>query len=217
MLKAINAKTNMIILCNPNNPTGTKIERNEIIKIIEKAQENNALVLVDEAYFDVCKETVIDLINESNNLVVLRSFSKGAGLGGLRIGFLASNREIIEVLLKAGSPYSVSSLSAIAALASMKDKKYTEKYISDVLKAKEFILNEFRKLGIKTYPSSANFFLAKFSNPKLIAEKLRKKGILVRNRSDYPLIEGCLRIGVGTQKQMRFFICKLKKILEELK
>jgi histidinol-phosphate aminotransferase len=214
MLKAINAKTSMVILCNPNNPTGTKIEGTEIIKIIEKAQEKNCLVLVDEAYFGVCKETVINLVNEFSNLVVLRSFSKGPGLGGLRIGFLTSNKKIIEVLLKASSPYSVSSLSVIAALASLEDKEYTEKYISEVLKAREITLNEFKKLGIKTFPTSANFFLAKFDNPKLIVEKLKEKGILVRDRSSYPLIEGCIRIGVGTQKQMKYFIECLKEAIK---
>jgi histidinol-phosphate aminotransferase len=214
MLKAINSKTNLVILCNPNNPTGTKIERKNIIKIIKKAEKNNCLILVDEAYFDISKETVIDLVNDYSNLVVLRSFSKGAGLAGLRIGFLASNKKIIDILLKAGSPYSISSLSVIAALASLKDKEFIDSYISEVIKAREFTLNEFKKLGIKTFPTNANFFLAEFNNPKKIVEKLKEKKILVRDRSNYPLIKNCIRIGIGTQKQMQYFISSLKEVLK---
>ncbi len=217
ILKAIKPKTNLVVLCNPNNPTGTKIERKTIIKVIEKAEENNCIVLVDEAYYDVCKETVIDLIDKYSNLVVLRSFSKGAGLAGLRIAFLASCKKIISVLLKAGSPYSVSSLSVIGVLAALKDKEYTEKYIKEVLNAREFTLNEFNKMQIKTFPTSANFFIAKFGeNASLISKKLREKNILVRDRSRYSLLEGCIRIGIGTQKQTEFFVEELKKILEEV-
>lgn len=217
MLETIKPETNMVILCNPNNPTATKIERKTITEMIEKAEENNCLVLVDEAYYDVCKETVIDLIEKYKNLVVLRSFSKGAGLAGLRIAFLAGCKEIISVLLKASSPYNVSSLSIIAAVTALKDKEYTQNYIEDVLKAREFTLNEFKKLQIKTFPTSANFFIAKFGkNASVISKKLKEKNILVRDRSKYPLLEGCTRIGIGTQKQMKFFIKELKKILEEV-
>ena len=217
MLEAIKPETNMVILCNPNNPTGTKIERKKIIEIIEKAEKNNCLVLVDEAYVEVCRETVIGLVEKYSNLAVLRSFSKGPGLGGLRIGFVAACREIISVLLKASSPYSMSSLSAIAAVTALKDKEYTEKYIQEVIKAREFTLNEFKKMQIKTFPTSANFFIARFGkNVSLIAKKLKEKNILVRDRSKYPLLEGCLRIGIGTQEQMKFFIKELKKILEEV-
>ena len=218
MLQKINPETNLVILCNPNNPTGTLIERNEIIKIIEKSQENDCLVLVDEAYYDVCKETVIDLVNDYNNLIILRSFSKGAGLGGLRIGFLASCKKNISILLKASSPYSVSSLSVIAVLAALEDDQYIDSYISEVLTAREFTFEQFKKLEIKTFPTSANFFIAKFGdNASLIAKKLKEQGILVRDRSQYPLLKGCLRIAIGTQKQMNFFINELKKILEEIK
>ncbi len=215
MLESIKPETNMIILCNPNNPTGTKITRKTIIEIIEKSQENNCLVLVDEAYFEVCGETVIDLTQKYNNLAVLRSFSKGPGLGGLRIGFIAACKGIISVLLKASSPYSVSSLSAIAAVTALKDKEYTENYIKEVIKAREFTLNEFKKMQIKTFPTSANFFIARFGkNASLIAKKLKEKNILVRDRSNYTLLEGCIRIGIGTQKQMKFFIKELNKVLE---
>jgi len=217
MLDAIKPETNMVVLCNPNNPTGTKIERKTIIEIIEKAEKNNCLVMVDEAYVEICRETVIDLVEKYSNLAVLRSFSKGAGLGGLRIGFVAGCKEIISVLLKAGSPYSVNSFSIIAVIAALKDKSYTDNYIQEVLNAREFTLKEFEKLEIKTFPTSANFFIARFGeNALLISKKLKEKNILVRDRSKYPLLEGCIRIGIGTQEQMKLFISELKKILGEV-
>ncbi len=213
LLNEINSKTNLVVLCNPNNPTGSRIERKNIIEIIKKAEENNCLVLVDEAYFDISKETVIDLINNYTNLVVLRSFSKGIGLAGLRIGFLASNRKIISVLLKTSSPYSVSSLSVVAVLEALKDKKHVDDYVSEVIKAREFTLNEFKKIGVRTFPSNANFFLAEFDNPNRVIEKLREKKILVRSMSGFPLIKNCVRVSVGTREQMKYFVSSLKEVL----
>ena len=217
VLKEINDKTDLVVLCNPNNPTGTLIKRKEIIEIAEQALGKNAIVLVDEAYYEFSNETVIDLVNEYENLVVLRSFSKAFGLAGLRIGFLVSCEKNIKNLLKMGSPYSVNSLAVKATLMALKDKKSIELYITDVLNAKKTTLQKFEKLGIKTFESKANFFIAKFGdNASLICRKLADRGILIRNRSDYPLLKGCLRIGVGTQEQMNFFVEELKKILEEV-
>jgi histidinol-phosphate aminotransferase len=174
------------------------------------------MVLVDEAYYEVCKETMIDSVNRYENLVVLRSFSKGPGLAGLRIGFLASSNKNIDVLLKAGSPYSVSSLSSIAAAASLDDKEYIENYVTEILKTKAFTIEEFEKLEIKTYPSAAGFFMAQFGKKaSWITEKLKEKNILVRDRSNYPMLDGCLRIGIGTQEQMQEFLAALKIILKE--
>ena len=152
VIEKINQKTSLVILCNPNNPTGTKIEQKDIIQIIEKSRKTKSLVLVDEAYYDFSKETVIGLVDYYSNLIVLRSFSKGPGLGGLRIGYLAGNKENISSLLKMSSPYSVSSLSIIAAIASIEDLEYSKKYAEEILKTKKFVLKEYKKLEIKTFP-----------------------------------------------------------------
>lgn len=213
VLAEINKKTKVVVLCNPNNPTGTLIDKKDIIKIIEKAQKSQSLVLLDEAYYQYSGLECIDLINQYDNLIILRTFSKAYGLGGLRLGYAVSNRAVIKNLLKVGSPYSVNTVAIVAASVAIEDLDYMKWYVNEVKRAKKIIYEEFKKLKIKTYPSSANFLVAKF--PKCadeIEKKLKEKGILIRNRSSYPLLKDCLRIGIGTVKQTKELIKALKEI-----
>jgi len=215
LLNDISKKTKLVILCNPNNPTGSLIEKKEVIKIVEKAQRNEALVLLDEAYYQYSEIECLDLIPRYDNLVIIRTFSKAYGLGGLRLGYAVSNEEIIKNLLKVGSPYSVNTVAIVAASAAIKDDAYIRWYVNEVKVAKKIIYEELKKMRIKTYPTSANFLIAKF--PKRadeVEEKLREKGILVRNRSDYPLLSDCLRIGIGTVKQTKELVDALQEILK---
>jgi len=211
VLAKISRKTKIIILCNPNNPTGTLIERQDIEKIAEKAKDS--IILIDEAYNQFSKQNSIPLTQKYDNIIVIQTFSKALGIGGLRLGYIVSNKENITNIAKVLSPYSVNSAAVRAGIAALKDKDYIEWYTKEVSKAKTYIYNEFKKLKIKTFPTSANFFLAKFKNPKEIAKKLRQKGILVRDRSTYPLLKGCIRITIGTKAQMQ----QLVKAIKELK
>jgi len=214
LLAAITKKTKLIILCNPNNPTGTPIEKKDIIKIIEKAQKTDTLVLLDEAYYEYSELNNLDLIDQYDNLIIIRTFSKAYGMGGLRVGYAISNEEIIKNMLKASSPYSVNTVAITAASIALDDQDYINWYKSQVKKAKNIIYEELKKLKIKTYPTAANFLIAKF--PKRadeITAKLKEKGILVRNRSKYPLLTDCIRIGIGTVKQTKQLINTLKEIL----
>lgn len=215
VLNAINKKTKLVILCNPNNPTGTLIDKKGIIKIIEKARNNNTLVLLDEAYYQYSGVECLDLIDKYDNLVIIRTFSKAYGLAGLRLGYIVSKEEIIKNLLKASSPYSVNTVAMIAASAAIEDAGYVKWYVDEVKKAKKIIYEELKKLKIKTYPTGANFLIARF--PKKadeIEKKLKEKGILVRNRTTDPLLKDCLRIGIGTVKQTVQLINALKEILK---
>lgn len=215
VLDAVGKKTKLIILCNPNNPTGSLIDKKDIIKIVEKAQKNDALVLLDEAYYQYSGAECLDLIDKYDNLVIIRTFSKAYGLGGLRLGYAVSNEEIIKNMLKSGSPYSVNTVAMVAASVAIEDLDYVKWYTNEVKKAKKIIYEELKKLKIKTYPTAANFLIAKF--PKRadeIEESLREKGILVRNRSNDPLLKDCLRIGIGTVKQTRRLADALKEILK---
>ena len=206
----INKKTKIIILCNPNNPTGTSIERSDIEKIAEKAK--NSIILIDEAYNQFSKQNSIPLTQKYDNIIVIQTFSKALGIGGLRLGYIVSNKENIKNIAKVLSPYSVNSAALRAGTEALKDKDYIEWYTKEVSIAKKYIFNEFKKLKIKTYPTTANFFLAKFKNPKVMAKKLREKGILVRDLSDYPLLKGCIRITIGTKQQMQELIKAIKEV-----
>ncbi|MBW2975580.1 histidinol-phosphate transaminase [Candidatus Woesearchaeota archaeon] len=214
VLNAINKKTRLVVLCNPNNPTGSLIDRKDIISITEKALENNSLVLVDEAYYQYSKAECLDLVERYDNLVIIRTFSKAYGMGGLRLGYAVSNKEIIKNLLKVCSPYSVNVVSMAAAKAAMEDTDFVKSYVKEVKRAKKIIYEEMDKLKIKTYPTSANFLIAKFpKRAKEVEEKLREKGILVRNRSSDIMLKDCIRIGIGTVRQTRELVNALKEIM----
>ncbi|KKQ36126.1 MAG: Histidinol-phosphate aminotransferase [Candidatus Roizmanbacteria bacterium GW2011_GWA2_37_7] len=159
VLTTINKKTRLVILCNPNNPTGTPIDRKEIIQIIDKAQKYNALVLLDEAYYQYSGEECLDLIDKFNNLIIIRTFSKAYGLGGLRLGYAVSNPEIIKNMLKAGSPYSVNTVAMYAASVAIDDEDYVKWYVNEVKRAKKILYDTLAKLKIKTYPTSGNFLI----------------------------------------------------------
>ncbi len=215
VLDSITKKTKLVILCNPNNPTGTLIEKKDIIKIIEKAQKSDSLVLLDEAYYQYSGVECLSLIDNYDNLVIIRTFSKAYGLGGLRLGYALSNKEIIKNMLKAGSPYSVNTVAITAASVAIEDDDYIKWYVSQIKKSKKLIYEDFKKLKIKTYPTEANFLIAKFPNKaKEIAQKLKENGILVRDRSSDPLLKDCLRIGIGTVNQEKDLISALKGMLK---
>jgi len=215
VLSAINDKTKIIVVVNPNNPTGTPVKRADIIKILEKSKSaKNSIVLLDEAYHHFTKETGIDLIGKYENLIVVQTFSKVFGLAGLRIGYIISSEQNIRNIKKACSPYSVNSIAVLAASAALDDENYIEWYVSEVEKSRELLYQELKKLGIKAYPSSANFILAYFGNKsKEIMDKLKQDGILIRDRSSDKMLNGCIRISLGTVEQTKKFLGHLKTVL----
>ncbi len=212
ILNTISDKTKLVILVSPNNPTGTKIDRENIIKIVEKAK--NAIVLIDEAYKEYLDESAVDLIERYENLVVVQTFSKAYGLAGLRLGYIISCDENIEYLQKANSPYSVNTLAMVAAEAALEDKEFVDSYVNEVSKSKSMLIKKLSELEIKTFPSYANFLVADFGvGCERIYRQLRNRGILVRNRSNYPLLKNCLRIGIGTIEQTQRFLREIENII----
>ncbi len=215
-LKAIGNKTGLVIICNPNNPTGTGVERKDIVKVIEKAAENEAAVIVDEAYFAYMKESVIDLINEYDNLFVLRTFSKAFGLAGLRAGYVASCKENAAVLMKSMSPYSVNIMAEVAVGAALGDLEYVKGYVGEVDAARKMMYKGLDELGIRYVPTRANFLMAEFGGKeKEVISGLKERGILIRDVSAYPMLKGYARIGIGTVEQTKELLNAVKEIYEE--
>jgi histidinol-phosphate aminotransferase len=199
VLKAIGPKTRLIALANPNNPTGTLIAREDLVKIIEA--NSNMVVLIDEAYGRFARTTEIDLSLQYPNVFVSQTFSKAQGLAGLRIGYLISRQENTAVLSKILSPaYTVDCLAAVAVQAAIEDDAYTEAYVETTIAVREKFARDVESLGFKVVPSQANFLLIRFGGQ---AEKFKSilsaEKILVRERSD---LLGFLRITIGTQEQM---------------
>lgn len=217
VLGAINTKTKIIVLVNPNNPTGTSIDAKDKIKIIEKAKRFNSLVLMDEAYAQFYGKTSIPLIKKYDNLFIVQTLSKAFGLAGLRLGYIISDESNIKIIQKVLSPYSVNVVAAICASIALEDSRFIKEYLKEVRAGKQILYKELDYLGIKYYKSDANFVLAKIgANADEFCKKLREKGILVRNRSGERLLAGCVRVTIGTTVQTKRLIKEMRRIVREI-
>jgi histidinol-phosphate aminotransferase len=209
MLDAITPATRAVLIANPNNPTGTGISPSAIERILRRARR--AAVFIDEAYFEFSGVTALGLLEHAPNLFVSRTFSKVYGMAAMRLGCLFSDPANISYLHKAQSPYSVNTLAVLAAQAAIQDTAYIGKYIAEVLAARELLCAGLERLRISYVPSSANFVLVRAGKRALeIRDRLRERGILVRDRSyEAP---GCVRITVGTRAQTRSLLAALEEI-----
>src|SRR5262249_53437434 len=154
---AVTPNTKAILLANPNNPTGTGVTLEEIKQILVAAPQ--AAVLIDEAYYEFSEVTALPLINEYKNLFVSRTFSKVYGMAPMRCGVLFSNADNVQWMHKAQSPYSVNTLAALAARAAIRDPEYVANYARQVLESRKLCCDGFERLGIRYFPSQANFVL----------------------------------------------------------
>jgi histidinol-phosphate aminotransferase len=210
LLSAITPATRLVLVANPNNPTGGAITLGEIETILQRAE--NAAVLIDEAYFEFYGVTALQLLPSYPNLFVSRTFSKAFGLAGLRVGCLLSQPENIAVVRKGQSPYSVNSLGVLCASEAIEDQEYVRSYVRDVLEAREILLQGLRELGVRFFPTQANFVLTEFGERAVgVCAALRERGILVRDRSAE--LPGTVRITVGTKSQTAKLLAALGEVL----
>ena len=209
LLGAITPETRAILISNPNNPTGTALQIEGVEAILQSAP--NAAVLIDEAYFEFYGITALPLVREFPNLFVSRTFSKAQGMAGLRLGCLFSDGRNLAFARKAQSPYSVNSVAVLAGLASIEDRAYLQRYVAEILEAREILYRELERLGIPFYRSEGNFVLLKLGpRAREVCEQLRGAEVLIRDRS-YEL-EGCARVTVGTREQVARFVEALAPI-----
>jgi histidinol-phosphate aminotransferase len=208
-LSAIRPETRAILIANPNNPTGTGIGIEGVKRILEAAPQ--AAVLIDEAYYEFCGVTALPLLRQYPNLFVSRTFSKVYGMAAMRCGCLFSSVANVRWMHKAQSPYSVNMLATLAARAAVEDREYVAAYVAEVLDAREMAYAGFRKLGIHFYPSQANFVLFRAGDRAIpIRDALRKRGVLIRDRS-YE-IPGCVRVTIGNRAQIERFLAELETL-----
>lgn len=212
LLGAIQPATRLILISNPNNPTGSGVDLDGIQRILKKAP--NAAVLIDEAYYEFSGVTALPLIRDYPNLFVSRTFSKVYGMAAMRVGCIFSKAENVAWMRKAQSPYSVNSLAVLAARAAIRDTAYISEYVGEVLAARELVYVGFEKLGIPYIKSQGNFVLFDVGDRAIpIRDALLARGILVRDRS-YE-IPGCVRVTVGTREQMRRFLAELEAVWKQ--
>ena len=213
----ITPKTKMIFLCSPNNPTGTLIDKDVLSEIAEKNPE--ILIVIDEAYFEYSEVTNKDLINEYDNIFIIRTMSKVLGLAGMRIGYGLACSEIIEYMHRIKPVFSLTRLSFAAALNTFRDKDYIEDSIKKGIESREYLYTEVSKIdGLKVFPSKSNFMLINVKDTGFtaseLAHELMKKGIIVRDCTSFKgLDEYWIRISICTLKEDEKFINILKEVL----
>ena len=206
----------ILLICNPNNPTGTRLSPEKILEITKLSSKT--LVIVDELYEAFTGDSVLPFINfqQVPNLVVLRSLSKTAGLASLRIGFAIGHSKVINIINRVTGPYDVNSFAVIAAFAALKDQSYIDSYVNEVLEARNWIKDQFDKYHVKHHIDGGNYFLLwPKSNPKQVEQKLKSSGILIRNMDKKENLKGSIRVSIGTMKQMKRFWSAFKIIDEE--
>jgi len=202
LLAAITPRTKIIAIANPNSPTGSVCTREQILQIVQVAP--HAVVLVDEAYFHFYGEAVMDLVGKIPNLIVARTFSKAYGLAGLRVGLLAGPEALLRWTRRVHSPYSVNSVALAALTGALHDQSYLDWYVSEIKGARAQFLNDLTRIGLKFWPTEANFVLVKIGPAhKEFCAAMRDEGILVRDRSADPGCDGLVRITIGSREQMR--------------
>ena len=209
----IKNNTKILLICNPNNPTGTRLNPKKILEITKLSSQT--LVIVDELYEAFTGDSVLPFIDfqKTSNLIVLRSLSKTAGLAGLRIGFAIGNSKVINIINRVTGPYDVNSFAVSAAFAALKDQSYIDSYVSKVLEARNWLKAKLEKHKVKHHFGGGNYFLLwPRSGPTETEKKLKLSGILVRNMDKKNSLKGSLRVSVGTLKQMKRFWLAFKLI-----
>ena len=203
----------ILLICNPNNPTGTSLNPERIIEISKLSSKT--LVVVDELYEAFTGDSVLPFVNfqKTTNLVVLRSLSKTAGLAGLRIGFAIGNSKVINIVNRVTGPYDVNSFAVIAAFAALKDQSYIDSYVNEVLEARNWLKIKLETYNVKHHIGGGNYFLLwPKLGPMETEKKLKTSGILVRSMDKKINLKGALRVSIGTLEQMKRFWSAFKLI-----
>lgn len=197
----------LTIICNPNNPTGTTIKRDDVLRIV-KSTDN--VVIVDEAYMEFSNESVVDEIENYDNLIVVKTMSKAFSMAGIRTGYLIANEELVKTIEKVRPPYNLNSISALLATKALKQKDKMLSYVENLKVEREKIYEKLIDMGVKAYRSGANFvfFSSKVDN---LAEKLIENDVLIRKFGGK--LDNYYRVTVGSPKENEAFLNAMKKIV----
>jgi len=214
LINSINSKVSLIVFANPNSPTGTILDHNQILNILKKAYSMGVIVLIDEAYFDFSKYTTLPLLKKFSNLIIARTFSKSFGLAGCRIGYLISQPKLADRLYRLRPMYEVNSIAIIIATELLKNEQLVKKYLKETNEGKKYLISELKILNINYLNTYANFLHIDLKK-KWIAENIFKKNnILVKGGPGVKGYENYLRITLGPKKYMKLVVEVIKKYLK---
>ncbi len=213
MKEAVTKDTKLVILANPNNPTGTYFTNDSLIDFLNFLPDS-VMVVIDEAYQEYVDADdypkSLELLEKYSNLIILRTFSKAYGLASLRIGYGIASAKIIELLNRVRNPFNVNSLAQVAAIASLEDQDFVNEAVTLNKKVKEYIYTELEKLQIPFAPTQANFIMFDAKGPaNLLFEKFQERGYIIRPAFG---IANWVRVTLGTMEEMEGFIKVLKEI-----
>ncbi|MEY3544752.1 MAG: hypothetical protein RLZZ247_909 [Cyanobacteriota bacterium] len=203
----------LLLICNPNNPTGTRLAPERILELAAAAPQT--LVVVDELYEAFTGDSLLPLADFSAlpNLLVLRSLAKTAGLAGLRIGFAIGHAAVVDRISRVTGPYDINSFAVTAAFAALKDQAYVDDYVDQVIEARAWMAEQLRAAGVRHHVEGGNYLLLwPQGDPAAVDQQLREAGILVRAMTGKPLIDGSLRVSIGTLEQMQRFWAAYQRI-----
>lgn len=218
LLNAVTDRTKLLFIANPNNPTGSYIKRDEIKRLRDHLREDILLIL-DAAYAEYVENPEYtaghDLVEQYDNIIVTRTFSKIYAMGGMRLGWSHASDHVTDILNRVRGPFNVSSAAQIAGVAALNDHDFLQRSLETNKEVRTWTVNQLESLGITTYPSVTNFILADFETAEK-ADKARlhwkEQGVLVRQMGAYSL-PSCLRITIGTKEEMALAIEHLKGYL----
>ena len=218
MAGRVTGRTKLVIICNPNNPTGTIVGREEVERFLRRMPEQ-VLTVFDEAYFDYVTSQdfpdTLEYVRQGRRVVVLRTFSKIYALAGLRVGYGVADPEIIDCLMRVREPFNVNSLAQAAALASLADCGHRERARQANIEGRDYLYRELGEIGLEFTPTQANFIFIRLPVPGMeVFEALLRRGVIVRPCQSF----GCpehIRVTIGTGEQNRRFIDALRLVLAD--
>ena len=215
ILGAITPRTRLIFIANPNNPTGTLLSQAEIDRFMSRLPDD-VIAIFDEAYFEYVDNppNTLRFVHEGRNVVVLRTFSKIAGLAGLRIGYGVGPPALIEILQKTRQPFNTSSIAQAAAVAALADAEHVSATKRVTSEGRDYMQRKFGEMKLRFVPSVANFVLVNVGDGRAVFKALLQKKIIVRDLKGYNLPEW-IRISIGTMEQNRKCIAALQEVLAD--
>jgi histidinol-phosphate aminotransferase len=214
LLQAINARTKLVTLANPNH-TGTVISPDDVVKILEAAREKQALVMVDEAYYHFCDVTMVPYIRQYDNLVIIRTFSKAFGIAPLRVGYALGQKEVIAELYKVKLTHEITSISARFGEYLLDHLEIMEEQVAEVKSGIRFLERECRSLGLKTEETQTNFIFIELPpdvDGKNIVACLKERNICISGPFTKAPFHNHLRVTVGPEDQMRSFLEEFRQV-----
>ncbi len=202
----------IVVVSNPNNPTGTMVPETLLIDVLKAT---DALVLVDEAYFEFSRSTMRPHMERHRNLAILRTFSKAFSLAGLRAGYLLAHADVVRELTKVRQPYSVNRFTQVAAALAFRERVVFEAGISDTLRNRDRLMHGLGAIGgVEVFPTEANYVLFRVKHASAVwRDLLHDHSVLVRDFSRTPGLEDCLRVTVGTDAEVEQFLSAMEGIM----